>query len=69
MVLREIGEDRDADLGGVETARGGWPMPRVPTTAQGRPAADSSWAIHQALEVLPLVPVKATTSSTALGSA
>jgi hypothetical protein len=43
-------------------------MPSVPTTAQGRLTADSSCAIHQALEVLPLVPVIATTSSAALGS-
>ena len=47
--------------------RGGSPIPSVPTTAQRRPSSDSACAIHQAVEVLPLVPVVATTSSARLG--
>ncbi len=46
---------------------GGWPMPSVPTTPQSRPSSDSACAVHQALEVLPLVPVTATSSSAPLG--
>ena len=41
-------------------AEGGSPTPRVPITPQRRPAALSAWAVHQAVEVLPLVPVVAT---------
>ncbi len=46
----------------------GRPMPSVPTTAAGRLQAASNCAAHQALEVLPLVPVMAITSSAPLGS-
>ncbi len=47
---------------------GGRPMPSVPTTAQGFSQNESSCATHQAVEVLPLVPVMATMSSAALGA-
>ena len=43
------------------------PMPKVPTTAQPRPKACKAWANHQAVEVLPLVPVMANTSKALLG--
>jgi hypothetical protein len=39
----------------------------VPTTPQRRPSVASACAIHHAVEVLPLVPVTATTSSLLLG--
>jgi hypothetical protein len=41
----------------------------VPITPQRRRSRVSAWAVHQAVLVLPLVPVVATTSSTALGCA
>ena len=49
------------------TRLGGSPTPSVPTTPQRRPARLSACASHQAVEVLPLVPVVATTSSRRLG--
>ncbi|EWS55425.1 hypothetical protein X551_01779 [Methylibium sp. T29] len=42
---------------------GGSPMPSVPTTPQRRPSRLSACAVHHAVEVLPLVPVVATTRS------
>ena len=41
----------------------GSPMPSVPTSAQRRPRPVSACAVHQAVEVLPLVPVVAMTLS------
>ena len=52
------------------SANGTCPMPRVPTSPQGMGGClrrDRAWASHQALEVLPLVPVMATTASCAEG--
>ena len=58
----------DTSSGGSPPADlGGSPIPRVPITPQRRPRAASACAIHHAVEVLPLVPVTATTSSSALG--
>ena len=45
----------------------GSPMPSVPMTPQRRPSVARACAVHQAVEVLPLVPVVATTSICALG--
>jgi len=56
-----------ADASAAPCAGGGSPMPSVPTTPQRRPTARSASATHHAVEVLPLVPVTATTSSRALG--
>ena len=47
---------------------GGTPMPSVPTTPARRPSRFSACAVHHAVEVLPLVPVAASTSSVWLGS-
>ena len=44
------------------------PTPSVPTTPQRRPSADSACAAHQAVDVLPLVPVTAITDSRSLGA-
>ena len=41
--------------------------PSVPTTPQPRPRAPSACATHHVVEVLPLVPVTATTSNARLG--
>ena len=46
---------------------GGVPTPSVPTSPQGRSSMPRACAVHQALEVLPLVPVTATTFSASLG--
>ena len=46
---------------------GGSPTPSVPITPQRWPSAPNACAVHQATEVLPLVPVTATTSSVRLG--
>ena len=46
---------------------GGSPTPRVPITPQRRPSELSACATHQAVEVLPLVPVTAITSRRSLG--
>ena len=43
------------------------PAPRVPITPQRRPSTVSACAIHQVVEVLPLVPVTAITASRSLG--
>ncbi len=48
-------------------ARGGSPMPSVPTIAVRRPATPSACATHHAVDVLPLVPVTATTARRSLG--
>jgi hypothetical protein len=52
----------------VYSSRSGSPTPSVPTTPQRRPTRVSACAIHQALLVLPLVPVTATTSIKAVGA-
>ena len=49
------------------SSRGASPMPSVPMTPQRRPSEVSACATHHAVEVLPFVPVTATTSSSALG--
>ena len=46
---------------------GGCPMPKVPTTPQRRPSAVSACAVHQAVLLLPLVPVAAITCSACAG--
>ena len=55
----------------VLTTSGGIPTPKVPTTPQGIGATcvkfDSACASHQVVEVLPLVPVTASTARRALG--
>jgi hypothetical protein len=50
------------------TSRGGSPIPSVPITPQRRPSRLSACAVHQAVEVLPLVPVVATSSNVSLGA-
>ena len=62
------GTSSSAEAPPVAAARGGSPMPRVPITAERRPSAPSACATHQAVEVLPLVPVTAMTSSFSLGA-
>ena len=52
---------------GAAAADGGSPTPSVPTTPQRLPSSESACATHHAVEVLPLVPVTATTSSRLLG--
>ena len=47
----------------VKSTAPGSPTPSVPITPLRRPRDVSACAIHQAVEVLPLVPVVATTSS------
>ena len=51
--------------------RGARPMPKVPTSPHAMGATsfkfDSAWASHQALEVLPLVPVTASTANCRAG--
>ena len=49
------------------SAAPGAPMPSVPTIAQRRPSACNACAVHHMVDVLPLVPVAATTFSRALG--
>ena len=49
------------------TVVGGSPIPKVPTTAQRSPSRADACAHHQAVEVLPLVPVTAITSIAAEG--
>src|ERR1700710_2326049 len=48
-------------------ARGGSPTPSVPITPQRRPSDVSACAIHHDVDVLPFVPVIATTLSFWLG--
>jgi hypothetical protein len=57
-----LGEPETPVVGG-----GGSPMPSVPTTPQRVPSCVRHCAVHQAVEVLPLVPVVATTRSAPLG--
>jgi len=44
------------------------PTPKVPMTPQPWPSRSRACAVHHEVEVLPLVPVTATTSRWALGS-
>ena len=66
-VVRPVG-DTWAFAPTDEPTGGGSPTPKVPTTPQRSPKAVSACAIHQAVEVLPLVPVAATIFSSVLGS-
>ncbi len=50
------------------SGNGGTPMPSVPTKPARRPSRFKVCAVHHAVEVLPLVPVVATTFSAWLGS-
>src|SRR5580765_6903395 len=70
MPVKVIAAGCNGDGGSPPAARpcGGSPIPSVPITPQRRPSALNACATHHAVEVLPLVPVTATTSSLALGS-
>ena len=69
-VVRPVDAKAEAPAGAAESPAAdvkGSPTPSVPTTPQRRPSKVSACATHQVHEVLPLVPVTATTSSAWLG--